>query len=484
MTLDEVRHQLATARDIPKAAVKAAVEQADALVPDVLRLLDLASRNVMLTRPEERLLFYGVHALAAARRTELYEPLLTLIAERSLDFRWLLCDASLQSLLMSTMPPESRPPYHLLTHPYVHGESKTDLFLLIAWMVWQGRASRDEFVAFLERFDREAAEDSSDFAWYGWQEAISLLRLTQFEERVRLGWEAGRARHDNEADREEFIRELNRPADDAADEALLKQYGLAPIDDPLKAFRAILFFGFADWVDEGERGPADPAQGIRLIPDEVQWLRSFLEDEIVPPDTMTLESLDGFLTALAAGPGEVPREEWWPRVWSEGGEQPEFETDAQEPYVRELIDRHLEAIRRRLKSGYRHEPLVDEDSPPEVTEEWAFGFATAMDVRPGSWDAIADHKQAGLAVASIAMLLSQDDLEGGEEDIEPLEDDARRVVVGNLPELVRMAYAFWNALPVPPLIEPRRSQKIGRNEPCPCGSGRKYKKCCGANAPN
>ncbi len=27
---------------------------------------------------------------------------------------------------------------------------------------------------------------------------------------------------------------------------------------------------------------------------------------------------------------------------------------------------------------------------------------------------------------------------------------------------------------------PRRSAKIGRNEPCPCGSGRKYKVCCGA----
>jgi preprotein translocase subunit SecA len=24
-----------------------------------------------------------------------------------------------------------------------------------------------------------------------------------------------------------------------------------------------------------------------------------------------------------------------------------------------------------------------------------------------------------------------------------------------------------------------RSRKIGRNDPCPCGSGKKYKKCCG-----
>ncbi len=27
---------------------------------------------------------------------------------------------------------------------------------------------------------------------------------------------------------------------------------------------------------------------------------------------------------------------------------------------------------------------------------------------------------------------------------------------------------------------PARSRKVGRNDPCPCGSGKKYKKCCGA----
>ena len=28
----------------------------------------------------------------------------------------------------------------------------------------------------------------------------------------------------------------------------------------------------------------------------------------------------------------------------------------------------------------------------------------------------------------------------------------------------------------------RKPKKIGRNDPCPCGSGKKYKKCCGRNA--
>lgn len=29
----------------------------------------------------------------------------------------------------------------------------------------------------------------------------------------------------------------------------------------------------------------------------------------------------------------------------------------------------------------------------------------------------------------------------------------------------------------------RDTRRVGRNEPCPCGSGKKYKKCCGRNVP-
>jgi uncharacterized protein YecA (UPF0149 family) len=36
-------------------------------------------------------------------------------------------------------------------------------------------------------------------------------------------------------------------------------------------------------------------------------------------------------------------------------------------------------------------------------------------------------------------------------------------------------------LPMPGVLSPApvTHKKIGRNEPCPCGSGKKYKKCCG-----
>ncbi|RPI33784.1 MAG: hypothetical protein EHM67_15050 [Hyphomicrobiaceae bacterium] len=37
--------------------------------------------------------------------------------------------------------------------------------------------------------------------------------------------------------------------------------------------------------------------------------------------------------------------------------------------------------------------------------------------------------------------------------------------------------------PRPSRREPVRSAKVERNEPCPCGSGKKFKKCCGSVAP-
>jgi hypothetical protein len=38
--------------------------------------------------------------------------------------------------------------------------------------------------------------------------------------------------------------------------------------------------------------------------------------------------------------------------------------------------------------------------------------------------------------------------------------------------------SLFSSMPDLPRHEPVRSAKIGRNEPCPCGSGKKYKKCC------
>jgi uncharacterized protein len=485
MTLDEIRTELGMASGIPRAALAAAVEQAEALSPAVIDLIDLACEGIVLTRPQENLLFYGAHAMAAARRTELYEPLLDLIDSRSYDLELLLSDAELQALLISTCGPDGEAPFEMLENPDIEGGAKCSLFLLIARLVWEGRASREQFIALLDRFDREATEEPDDMAWFGWQSAIGLLGLTEFEDQVRAGWQAGRVPHDRDVDRAEWVKELHQAAREPRDETVFAQHGAQPIIDVFESLRWMKFLGLDQPPEADAAEPDDPARDIRLAEEELDWLAYFLASNAVPGGRMTLEYLDGFLAALAVGPDEVAREQWRSRLWTDSeGETSDFETAAQERYVHELLDRGLETIRRRLTAGYPHKPLVDEDSSEEAVEEWAVGFAVGMDLVPSStWDAVAKHKQAGLALASIILLLPPDQLGEEDEELKPLDKKTRAGIVRRLPDLLQMIHSFWHNQSALPLFEPRRSQKVGRNEPCPCGSGRKYKKCCGANAP-
>lgn len=64
---------------------------------------------------------------------------------------------------------------------------------------------------------------------------------------------------------------------------------------------------------------------------------------------------------------------------------------------------------------------------------------------------------------------------GREEVLARLQDDRYRLVENTIEEL-----EWWDCFQPPARQQPIvRKQKIGRNEPCPCASGKKYKKCCG-----
>ena len=68
-------------------------------------------------------------------------------------------------------------------------------------------------------------------------------------------------------------------------------------------------------------------------------------------------------------------------------------------------------------------------------------------------------------------------LENGEMSI----DDSRKQVLSmDMPnEAIRQDLLDQLAGIVPSTPESKKKQKVGRNDPCPCGSGKKYKKCCG-----
>jgi preprotein translocase subunit SecA len=46
------------------------------------------------------------------------------------------------------------------------------------------------------------------------------------------------------------------------------------------------------------------------------------------------------------------------------------------------------------------------------------------------------------------------------------------------PSQQQMVYSHGGGGEAPQPVQ-RKNGKVGRNDPCPCGSGKKYKKCCG-----
>jgi preprotein translocase subunit SecA len=57
------------------------------------------------------------------------------------------------------------------------------------------------------------------------------------------------------------------------------------------------------------------------------------------------------------------------------------------------------------------------------------------------------------------------------------QDMARALGIDWTPDLIEQVYARHLGARREPLA--RQAPRVGRNEPCPCGSGKKFKKCCG-----
>src|SRR5437868_1711033 len=91
--------------------------------------------------------------------------------------------------------------------------------------------------------------------------------------------------------------------------------------------------------------PVDPAAEIALSRQEIDWLGDFLASEHVPDTAMPLEALDGFFTALVAGPERVSPAEYVPVIWDTAKRTAPVFVDAQQLAVlTDLLSRHAKAI--------------------------------------------------------------------------------------------------------------------------------------------
>jgi uncharacterized protein len=211
---------------------------------------------------------------------------------------------------------------------------------------------------------------------------------------------------------------------------------------------------------------------------DLDLLDAYLLSDQSPPECLLLSDLDGFLTGIAIGPEVVMPSEWLPHVW--GGEEPVFDDHLQASAILGTIMGRYNTIVREVEAGAFGPLFWETVDGTVVVADWAEGFMHAVALRADAWEPLMRSKRLG------RLLLPNED---GESvlGLDPDEEDRVMAEVAELiPACVIEIAAYWRQRR--PTLAPGSGQTVsvslkanqpGRNDPCPCSSGRTYKVCCG-----
>ena len=214
-------------------------------------------------------------------------------------------------------------------------------------------------------------------------------------------------------------------------------------------------------------------------PSRLRRLDAALADLPMDEEPMLLTELDGFLAGLSLCPEFVLPGEWLPYVWRRDEGAPFEDAEDARQFAAMVVAYHGEIARELARGRYRPLFEVDERNGDTLWEIWIEGFADAMTLRPDAWAPFGEtgDDDVATALAGIVTLIDiardASDLERAQ--IDRLTDEAPRL----LPAWIRLLHGAQAAQQGPVATTAQRPAKIGRNEPCPCGSGRKWKRCCG-----
>ncbi len=237
---------------------------------------------------------------------------------------------------------------------------------------------------------------------------------------------------------------------------------------------------------------------------EAKKLETILCNAADPDESFNSVALHGFFFGLAITPDPVMPSQWFPVVF--GGDGPMFDDEkgAQQSigYLMEIYNRFMSAsMNQTLHFPFDYDK-ISRDWFPDL-EDWACGLFKALALRPHHWgmaegpseedasEYMRDVMNASAIVTAVALPEEREGIFETAPGAEPKSEDELKILVfGLLPASVEtlqrhgaMLHKQMHSGRVQDLHAGpvRREQKVGRNDPCPCGSGRKYKKCCGAN---
>ena len=222
--------------------------------------------------------------------------------------------------------------------------------------------------------------------------------------------------------------------------------------------------------------------------------RAFNEVAAATGIRLTWVQLEGFAAGLAACPETVSASEWLEAVWDADGDYEGVVGGAAgaREAARTVLSGRLNDVAWELaEAPEAYWPVLstNEDTGEEDWAPWIAGFERAMRLRPEAWEAIALDNDAD-AAGAVGVIVS---LYGVVSDNEALSEGVDERMIDLARELIQGAVFFLMKYKIArqegrgsvswavPDSTRRAARKVGRNEPCPCGSGRKYKRCCGGH---
>jgi uncharacterized protein len=240
--------------------------------------------------------------------------------------------------------------------------------------------------------------------------------------------------------------------------------------------------------------PVRPIQSGPLTDREIEELNAFLLADDGLDNAMDVSTFDGFICAVLSGPNVIMPSEWMRWVWDkEDGEQsPEFASEKQAKRIVSLLIGHANVLAFTLTHGPQHyEPLFYvrkvEGRTVSIVDEWCCGYVKGVALDPLGWQPLIDARPDWFEVIHLYGTKSGWDRLKKLVDAHENAEARHQAFVDLIAPAALNIHAYWLARRAPVGETIRESRQPihkmltpGRNEPCPCGSGKKFKHCHGA----
>jgi yecA family protein len=218
-----------------------------------------------------------------------------------------------------------------------------------------------------------------------------------------------------------------------------------------------------------------------LSEDEEAELRDFVES--LPEADFNMAKLHGLLSAFAAGPVQVsPPEILAVLMECVGGKSVNDTTESQR--VLQLLGRFYDGIIEAIESD-AFVPLLQQKGvmvthPGAGITSWCSGFMLGVNHHKESWKPWFKDVRRAKAISLIMGMAEPEILRQTEKAIGNETALMTWSMVSELVPLIWNYWAFESALNDYLGPQPDNPElKVGRNDPCPCGSGKKFKHCHG-----